>query len=128
MDINLSVQQLRAERPAAIEAVQRLIAASNPAARQDLNTVLTTLLELQGTLHDKRTLAARMIRRRTYTSPDGKTGIGFCLWHLPDVFLRALCRVADVPTDGAASDEWLDEMERRAVARQLPNGYSEVTP
>jgi hypothetical protein len=126
MDTQTTIDQLRRERPDLLPALQALTQTCTDDQRAALNTVLQELLAMQSSIHEKRERAARLMRQRYYQSADGKKAVGFSLWHVPDVMVRALCGIAEVPRTTAPSDAWLDEMEARGVSKQLPDGYSEI--
>jgi hypothetical protein len=50
----------------------------------------------------------------------------YSLRHIPDVMIRAICQIAEVPHFTRATTEWLDMMKAREEARPHGPYYSEV--
>lgn len=110
MDQASLVRQLLSEKPHLAAPLRTLT--DDPACRAAVNDVLAVMLEMQATIHHKRTRAAACVRPR-----EGLYGAqGFkALNHVPDVLLRALCEISEQPYVTNATTEWLDEMEARHV-------------
>lgn len=111
MDVQAIANQLRAERPDLIPSLQRMMAQATD--REALNVVLQHLLQMQSIITHKRTRAASLLMPRTGLFANGTQS----LRHIPDVMLRTLCDIADLPHVSNATPEWLDKMEARNANR-----------
>lgn len=113
MDVTSLVQQLKAERPALVPALQSAL--KNCSDREALNTVLEHLLQMQDLLHRKRETAKDMLLVKTGIVG----GPTMALRHIPDVQIRAFCQIAEIEHYTSASTEWLDMMVQREIERGL---------
>lgn len=113
MDVTALVQQLQAERPDLMPALRSAI--DSVPDRTALNTLLTHLLQLQQALNHKRELAKDLLIVRTGVVG----GPTMSTRHHPDVTVRKLCAIAEVPHHTTAGPDWLDAMERRETERTL---------
>lgn len=112
MDTASLVQQLCREKPLLAAALRTLT--TDPVCRGAVNDLLAVLLEQQALINHKRKRAADSMCPRV-----GLFGVeGFMsLNHCPDVLLRILCDIAEVPHVTNATTEWLDMMEARNAQR-----------
>lgn len=106
MDQASLVRQLLSEKPHLAAPLRTLT--DDPACRSAVNDVLAVLLDMQASINHKRARAQASIRPAC-----GLRGVdGFMrLNHVPDVLLRILCDIAEVPHVTNATTEWLDKME-----------------
>ena len=107
MDQASLVRQLLAEHPLLEGALRTLTAASTN--RDAANVILAALIDQQRLIHHKRTRARASMRPRSGLWPTGMMALN----HIPDVLLRILCEIAEIPHVTNATTEWLDEMEKR---------------
>lgn len=111
MDVQAIANQLRTERPELLPSLQRMI--RGQASSADLETVLNHLLQMQSAISHKRACAASLLMPRVGLFANGTQG----LRHIPDVMIRTLCGIADIPHVTNATTEWLDMMESRNANR-----------
>ena len=107
MDPASLVRQLLSERPALEAALRTLLA--EPALAPATNELLAALIDQQRLIHHKRTRARASMIPRAGLWPNGMMALN----HIPDVLLRILCEIAEVPHVTSATTEWLDKMENR---------------
>lgn len=127
MDAQAAITALMRERPELVPSL-RAIAQLGQTNRELTNALLQQILAMQADLDHKRALAKKMMVLRTGLCPVSSDDPGkrYSLRHIPDVMLRLLCQIAEVPHYTSASPEWLDKMQAREEARPNTGNYEEV--
>jgi len=121
VDNQALMRQLVAEHPAVMESIQNAIAACG--ARNQMDGVLLALLQMQHTINDQRQRAAGMLQPRS-----GLYEGHWALRHIPDVMLRELCAIANLPFHSNAKPEWLDMMKARGDSHAVYTVNSQPAP
>ncbi len=124
-----AIATLTASRPDLVPALKSItaLAKGDAQARHHANVLLTNILEMQIALGKKIVTAKKMLVLRTGLCTDPNTGHSkhHSLRHIPNVMIRLLCDIAEVPMYTSATIEWLDKMQAREEARPIPGGYEE---
>lgn len=102
-------QSLLQERPALGTALKQCTAHFNDEARAAMNGVLAEMLGMQLSIMSKRDRAKSLLLLRSGNAD----GDRYAMRHIPDVTIRSLCDIAEVPFLTNASPEWLDKMEAK---------------
>lgn len=127
MDVQAALNALMRDRPALVPAL-RAITELSQNNRDLTNLLLQQILEMQAALEHKRVAAKKMLVLRTGLCPmtSDDPGKRYALRHIPDVMIRSLCQIAELPHYTSASDEWLDKMQAREEARPNTGNFEEV--
>lgn len=110
-DVDRALAILRRDNPQVVESLRRVLSCTmDQEGRTAVNDLFTTVLSQTLRLEHKKLRAARSMSPRS-----GLFGAqGFMsLNHCPDVLLRTLCEIAEIPHVTTATTEWLDKMEAR---------------
>ena len=114
------LQQRRPNAYAALVAAAKAI--KNPDDRKCLDAIIAELFLLMIDCNKKTLLAKEMLMLRVGHAPDPTTGStsSHALRHMPDVMIRMLAEIAEVPALSNAPDEYIQRLRERADAHTRP--------
>ena len=110
-DVDRAIAILRRDNPQVVESLRRVLSCTmdqdgRNAVNDLFGTILSQTLRLE---HKKLRAAASMKPRSGLYEAQGYMSLNHC----PDVLLRTLCEIAEIPHITNATTEWLDKMEAR---------------
>ena len=106
------IKQERAELVPALQALSQL-AKTVPGANAHVDALFLQVLSMQLKLGEKRDQAKALLREQPCAPYEDGRNVYHCIRHIPDVTIRAICAIAEIPRLSNAEDEWLDKMEEK---------------
>lgn len=113
--VQAAIAMIKQERVALIPALQAVsqLAKTVPGASEHVDVLFLQLLDMQLKIGKKREQAKSLLREQPCAlTEDGRSSY-HCIRHIPDVTIRTLCAVAEIPHLTNAEPEWLDKMEEK---------------